>query len=411
MAALTPAEIQTVLDAWPSSDDDLPATVKAAFEAWNGLRMPEINVAVQALNDDPASGFTTPGTRFNKPHKCRTLAAHGVATPAGGPTPLPAELRSMLPASGDTVSTKIREMESQLSQQRDLIASLVRQQNAVDAERDVTADYEINDAVLAGVPTSFLEHDPLSKKERRKIMRDHQGVYPEGKWPNKLALKASTRNSKDMQKAQKLTLPQYATEVAKFLERNDVATKMAGTAWSRILDMKGDLETSIENDPDAWYRADEILEQLLEMAACAEGAFTFGLDMSVNMRLNVANRVDIAMGINHLRVGPFKKQTDDFTSADTYKLVEKGAKGRQNPTWAKQGHFAGSKAGNRFFGQPSQKSSGSAYNTSRKSGGGKGGGGRGGRGRGKGGRGGRGRGRGRGRGDSNDTDKEASSSS
>ena len=66
MASLTPAEIQTVLDAWPATDDDLPTTVKTAFDAWFALRMPEINVAVQALTADPASGFTTPGRRLNK---------------------------------------------------------------------------------------------------------------------------------------------------------------------------------------------------------------------------------------------------------------------------------------------------------------------------------------------------------
>jgi len=95
MAALTAAEIQTVLDAWPSADDDLPATVRAAFDSWNDLLTPTINAAVQALNDNPASEFTTPGRvrGFNKPHKCRTLAVHGVEATAGGPTPSPAELR------------------------------------------------------------------------------------------------------------------------------------------------------------------------------------------------------------------------------------------------------------------------------------------------------------------------------
>ena len=402
MASLTPAEIQTVLDAWPATDDDLPTTVKTAFDAWFALRMPEINVAVQALTADPASGFTTPGRRLNKLQKCRALAAHGVETPSGGPAPSPEELRSMLPTSDDAVSAKIRMMEAQLVQQRDLIASLVRQQNAIDAERDVTADYEIHEKVLSAVPATFLDHDPLSKKERRKIMRDHQGLYPDGKWPNKLALKTSTKTSKDMQKAQKLTLPQYATEVSKFAARNDFTTKMAGTAWSRALDMKSDLESSLDSDPDAWYRADEILEQVLEVAACTEGAFTLGLDMSVNMRLNVANRVDIAMGINHLRVDPFKKETDDFISADTYKLVEKEAKERQNLTWAKQGHFAGSRAGH-FFGQPTQKSPGPAR-TARRKGGGQGSRGRGSRGRG--GNGGRGRGRGRGVGNDNNNNNK-----
>ena len=104
-----------------------------------------------------------------------------------------------------------------------------------------------------------------------------------------MALKESTRNSKDMQKAAKLTLPQYAGEVCKFLERNDFTTKMAGTAWSRLLDMQEDLGNSLTSDPDAWCRADEILDQINEIAHCAQGAFVFGLDQSVMMRLNVSN--------------------------------------------------------------------------------------------------------------------------
>ena len=237
----------------------------------------------------------------------------------------------------------------------------MRQQAAIDAERDVTADYEIHNTVLGSLPASFLEHDPLVKKDRRTILRDHQGKYPEWKYPNKLALKEPTKNTKDMQKAAKLTLPQYAGEICKFLERNDLTTKMAGTAWSWLLDVQEDLGNSLQSDPDAWYRADDILEQINEIASCAEGAFVFGLDLSVMMRLNVANRIDVAMGIRHLRVDPFKRETDDFISSDTYKLVEKEAKEKQNLTWARQGHFDGSRAGNRFSGQPSSKSSGGGY--------------------------------------------------
>ena len=166
MAALSAAEITTVLDTWPSDDADLPATVKAAYDSWSGLRMPAINLAIAALNDDPATGFTTPTRNgFNKPHKCRTLAAHMVEATAGGPTPLPAELRSMLPGVGETpdaVSSKIRFLENQLAEQRDTVAALVRQQAAIDAERDVTADYEIHNTVLGSLPASFLEHDPLA---------------------------------------------------------------------------------------------------------------------------------------------------------------------------------------------------------------------------------------------------------
>jgi hypothetical protein len=410
MAALTAAEIQSVIDTW--NDDTLPSTVKLLYDSWSNLRMPAINLAVQALNDDPTSGFTTPGGRgYHKSHKCRTLTMHGVAAAAGGPTPLPAELRSMiLPASaaGDAVSERMRLLEEEvresratLVQQAVTMASLARQAAAMDAERDVTADYEIHTDVLKLIPKSFLEHGPLSKVERRSTSRNHQGVYPDGGWPNGLAMKESTRNSTDMQKAKKLTLPQYAVEVSKFLERNDYTSKMTGSTLSRILDMKQQLVENVAADPDAWYRADDVIAQLVVIEECCEGAFKFGLDQSVNMRLNVASRVDVAMGISHLRVDPLKKVKDDFISADTYKLVEKEAKEKQNLTWAKQGHFDGSRAGSqRFSGKPFSKSSGNGY----KSKGGQGGyaprskGSKGGGGKGRG-RGGRGRGRGRGKSD------------
>ena len=137
-----------VLDAWPASDDDLPTTVKTVFDALFALRIPEINVAVQALTDDPASGLTTPGRRLNKSHKCRALAA-----------------------------------------------------------------------------------------------------------------------------------PQCATEVAKFVDRSDFTIKMAGKAWFRALGIKSDLESSLDSDPDARYRADEILEQVLEVAACADSMCRGDLDL------------------------------------------------------------------------------------------------------------------------------------
>jgi hypothetical protein len=81
---------------------------------------------------------------------------------------------------------------------------------------------------------------------------------------------------------------------------------MAGTAWSRLLDMQEDLGNSLTSEPNVWYRADEILDQINnEIAHCAQGAFVFGLDQSVMMRLNVSNRIDVAMGIKYLRVDPF----------------------------------------------------------------------------------------------------------
>ena len=323
MAALSEAEIQGVIDAWPADDTGLPASVRTALDAWTALTLGPINTAIRNLNDDPALTWQTPtGRGYLKVHKVRTLVAHGVAAAAGGPTPLPADLRSMT-AAPDAISEKIRLMEQQLAAQRDEIAAsrleisgLQRVQDAIDTEKDVTADYVVNDTVAAATPDSFVNHIPLSKKERRQRTHGNQGSFP--KYPNKLVLKESTKNSKDMQKAQKLTLPQYAVEVQKFLDRNDHATKMAGTCWSHVLDMTTEVQSSLTSDSDAWYRADDILDRLLVVQNCAEAAFTFGLDASVHMRLSVANRVDTAMGIKHLRVDPLKRGEDDFISDDTY---------------------------------------------------------------------------------------------
>jgi hypothetical protein len=104
--------------------------------------MPAINAAVQALNDDPASGFTTPSGRgYHKSHECRTLTIHGVPVTAGGPTPSPEELRSILPPVeevADAVSERmrlleqeVRESRSTLTQQATIMDSLVRQAAAM----------------------------------------------------------------------------------------------------------------------------------------------------------------------------------------------------------------------------------------------------------------------------------------
>ena len=124
MAALTDAEIQTVLDAWPADDAGLPGSVQTALDSWSGQTMVPISATITQLNDDPPEVFTTPrGRGYLKAHKVRTLVAHGVAVAAGGPTPLPAELRSMV-STPDVISEKIRVMEEQLRMQRQEIAAL-----------------------------------------------------------------------------------------------------------------------------------------------------------------------------------------------------------------------------------------------------------------------------------------------
>jgi hypothetical protein len=190
------------------------------------------------------------------------------------------------------------------------------------------------------------------------------------------------------------------------MDRHNSTAKLVGTAWSRTLDIQSDLQEQVELDPEIVFRGSDLLDKIDAVEACLAGTFTIALDESTNLRLNVADRVDVAMGIDHLRVDTRKRETDDFISSDTYKLVEAAAKHKQDLTWAKRGVFPGSQAGQvgRFSGKPSPKSTGGGYKPSGSNTGRGGGNSRGG-GRGRG----RGRGRGKGRGGKGRGDGQSSS--
>jgi hypothetical protein len=398
MAALTAAEIDQIVAAWPSDDEGLPASISAAFRGWKAQTLSVINPALQRLNDDVAVGYTTPApeVQFRKVPKCRMLTANGVAPPLGV-NPLVFELRAMLPSSGSSnvdpeVMRQLHEMAAQLKLAEGTIATLVRQ-TSQDLDEDVTTEYEIHPAVVDALPVSFVDLNPLSRSERLKIVRTHCGQYPVDRWPNPMKMSDTTRNCKEMQAAKKLTLPQYATELSKFMDRVSGATKLIGTAHSRILDLNAELREQVEVDPEVVFRGVDLLAKLADVETLLEGTMKVSLDTAAVMRLDVASRVDVAMAIDHLRIDPLKKVSDDFISKDTYKLVEEAAKQKQNLTWAKKGVFPGSQVGH-FSGRPPPRSTGGGGYSS--GGGGRGRGNGGGRGRGT--DGGRGRSKGSGKG-------------
>ena len=370
MAAMLPkAEVQSIITSWPADEEELPPSVKATFDAWSELTVAQLRAPLQELHEDPAAAFITPTGRPTKRTKCITLTAHGVGPP-GGPTPIPAELRSMLPDSTTTaLESRLRELESQLLEAKSTIASLAKHQDA-EKDTDVSADYDVHDEVVQSVPSSFGVCKPLSKKERHQIMRKHIGTFPDGCWPKAVTLKDITKNSKEVQKAKKLSLPQFATEVSAFMLQNDYTSKMAATTWSHLIDLQDECQSRLDDDTNAWLRADELQTHLVRLGEHAQTTFRLGLDMSVFLQRNVAKKVDVAMGIDHLRVDPTKRDKDDFVSDDTYKLVELEAKKKQNLVWAKAGTFADMQAG-RFFGRPPSQNPGGGK---RKRGNGRGGG-------------------------------------
>ena len=387
-----------MLEAWPSRTGDLDDGVARVYRAWYAADIGVINPAIQGLNEDESVEFTTPTGHFSKAAKCRHLTIHGAPPPGGGGPASEEQLRRLLPPAAseglDEDPTTVRALMERLRQLEDdrradkaIIASLQRAQEA-DADDDFSGSYEVCDEVVAAVPASWLELSALSKKDRRKYLRSFSGIYPEKCWPAKLVLHDSTKAHSEIKKAKSISLEQFSKECSGFIDRTSSATKFAGSVWSRLLEFRSDIQDQLEEDESVTWRGEDILDAVGIIIDTAEANFLFGLDSAKHIQLAVSKKVDTALGIDHLRVDDTKKPLDDFISADTYKLVEKAAKTKQDLSWAKKGIFPGSQIGH-FSRRPFPQSSGNGGNDTGRN--------RNGRGRGRGGRG-RGRGGGRGKG-------------
>jgi len=410
--------VQEVLANWPEEEASLPPSVRDAYLAWFESRYATLKDALAAMSEDGDNEYVAPSTTPDRAEMARVLTVHGwTPVPEGIPVPSETELRDVLKRASPGTSPTSNQMEEMMARMSSMDAELRRAQATIESlartssvqdDNDVSGDYDVATEVVDAIPPSFVTLDPLSKKERRDILRAHLGVYPKDSWPKSLSLKDATKLSADLKKAPKIELTELAKVVTVFMDRNSVSSKMTGTAWSRGIDMRDSIADALAVDSDVVFRGDETLAQLEDVIETAAAAFRLSLDLSANMRYEVSKRVDVAMGIDHLRVDPHKRGTDDFLSEDTYKLVETAAKIKSNLAIAKKGVFPGT-AGY-FSHRPSPKTSGgggykkrgkgsgggsyggSSYQDKDKGGRG-GGGGKGGRGKGgKGGKGGRGKG-------------------
>ena len=396
----TPNRIDAALASWPDDESDLPVSVRRALAGWRRVGLVEIDPAIALLRSDPNAPYSTP-RRATKEVKCRTLVLNAVAAPNGS-TPLPADLATlgMGNPSPTANSPPVSDLQQEIAELKSALAAVQRHQSETDAS-DVRADYDIHEEVIRRIPESFGSFLTLTKKSRQQLLRAHLGSYGEGTWPNRLSLAESTKNMAEVKRAPKVSLVQFAAEVSKLMDRNDFTSKMAGTTLSRTIDLREQIEERQRVDPAVSIPAEDLLPLLATIEECADASLSLGLDMSAHLRFAVSHRIDQCIGIDHLREDHTKRPTDDFMGADTHKVVETAAKQKQNLTWAKEGHFPGSRVGN-FFGQPPPNSSGGGRQqrgTSRGRGRSRGRGNARGRGSSRG----RGRGRGKGNGDAQDS--------
>ena len=88
---------------------------------------------------------------------------------------------------------------------------------------------------------SWLGIKPLAPKDRNTITREFAGVFSD--FPKELDLFDAIKNRKDVQNFTKMSLQSFATqEVSKFMTRNANAVRLAGTAYSRCLDLRQQVE-------------------------------------------------------------------------------------------------------------------------------------------------------------------------
>jgi len=402
MTTLRDEDRREALANWPDSEDLLSERAAAVWGVWDDAGSRSVRDAFDEIDSSLEEGDTvqTPddASATSKWRMVRSLVVHQARPPGGGVPALSDEevqalhkqdvVADLQPTDTASLARQLEEMANELKEAKSAIAALVQRDEADDSA-DVTSGYEVCDEILSVVPRSYLDIPPLSTKERRRIIRDHGGKYPVGSWPNSLVLKDSTKLNKDVQNAKKISLTVYSQEMSKSMDKNRTTIQMVGTAWSRALEMRAEIEDLVHEDPEVNFRGDDLVTQLSIFEDCLSAAFRLGLDHTAHLRLNVSTKLDAAMGIDHLRVDPRKRATDDFLTPDTAKIVEAEAKVKQNLSWAKKGIFPGSQIGHpnprtRFSSNPRQNSSGGGNTSGKGRGRGRG---RGGRGRGKGGKG------------------------
>ena len=335
--------------------------------------------------------FTRPNAPYQKEHKARDLTLLRSPFPprvgGGAPALTPeqvarivtpqADRRQAPNADGDgntDVAAQLKELRELLQLQQTKISTqeaTIRQlfdAQADQTEGEVASSYEVTEEVMEFLGKgpdgcSWMNIHPLAQKDRNRLLREHGGTFKE--FPMELDLIEATKMRTDVQKVT-IPLQQFAQkEVSKYMLRNSCTIKMCGTVFSRVIEMRKEVEASLEASPDNnMVPTADVLEFLKVLDGASSAALQLAVDTQTHIRLAVSSRIEKAMGVGHLRRDPFKKEKEDFIAPDTYKLIEEAAVKKQNLQWAqdalKKDVAVGSKhgSGGLSHGRPSSKSSG-----------------------------------------------------
>lgn len=371
---------------WPRDASLLSADAQAAFAVWS--QAPATTVR-SALEGDVA--WTKPAGSYRKLDKVRDLVLLRTPFPrnirADGATPLSPTQVSRIglvaddedsddgaPASGSgdpSVADQLAEMRRDLvalqatnAAQQTTIQQLFKAQHVEHTEGDLSSTYAVLDEVLAMLgkdpakdSCSWMNVLPMTVQERKLSMREHGGTY--SSFPPELEMEELTKMKSEIKKAS-LTLVDFATkEIARYMQRNALTIKMSGTALSRIMEMRKKLDDCLTGDHDEDVVPIVDVINFLEVLEGATGATVeLAVDVQTHLRLAVSRRIEIALGVGHLRKDPLKKEKEDFLPPDTYDNIADAAQKKEDLAWAQSRLSSLTTGTGSKHGNPSQKSTG-----------------------------------------------------
>ena len=390
---------------WPALASDLPADAQAAFASWSSATTNEIKNALEST-----AIWDRPEGSYRKPDKVRDLVLMRTPFPSrrwrgGLPTPLSAAQVARIgrEAEGDpdppdpggaSVEDQLAEMrritsdlKTTILSQATTIQQLFNAQHVDQSDGDISSSYEVLDEVLLKIgkspdsdKCSWMNLLPLSVKERKVLMSEHGGTF--SSFPAELDMVETTKMRTEVRKAT-LTLDAFASkEVARYMTRNALTIKMAGTAFSRIVEMRRKLQECVTGSGDEDVVPLDDVISFLEVVEGTTGATVdLAVDVQTHLRLAVSRRIESALGVGHLRVDPLKKEKEDFLPPDVYEKISEAAQQKEDLQWAQQRLSSLKPGSGSFQGNPSHKSTGrgrkrgavSQYKRGSNSGGGRGG--------------------------------------
>ena len=361
-------------DRWPDDLTNLPPHVQAVYQTWLPLRLQALEAASSGLTPS-----RTPG-RYFKRHHARDLTLLRTPFPATVTNP-PALLTDQQladfagevtppssSASGDPpAQQELERLRQDLASTQLALEQLLRQQDAREGTGVITSAYQVSDATLALIPSSVRDRVPLSRLERRRLGRDHGGMYPRDALPKELHLPDDVRGDPKVV-AHKTPLLTLQKEIINPLMGGNLdSLRMAGTTHSRLADLLEDVREARESaasGQDTVVLPKDLCDELEPAVAAAAATIELILDLHARMRVVVTSRVEKSLGFSDLHDDPNKSVKESFLSQDFQDKIEQRAKEKAHLAWAQSGK--GNPPTGPLHGAPPTKSGGGGRNKRRR---------------------------------------------